>query len=422
MPHWSQSLKTFIIIKYKSKIMKPWIKKYQPTTPDEIQGQNKAVDTLKEYINNYKKRKGKAAILYGPTGCGKTISAYAVANELDLELLEVNASDFRNKAQIESIIGTASKQMSLFSKGKIILVDEIDGLSGTKDRGGISALTNLIKSSAFPIICTATDPYGKKLATLRKASNLIEFHTLSYVSIAKVLEKIAKAENVKTDNELLKTLARRVGGDMRAAINDMQILVDKNNELTKQSIDELSDREQKENIINALRLVLKTTDPNTAVHAFDNVPEDFDQRALWIDENLPSEYEKPEDLARAYDFISKADIMNRRIRRWQHWRFLVYINAYLTAGIAVSKDEKYKKFVPYRPTTRILKIWKANMKYQKRKAIAEKIAAKSHCSTKTVIQDMLPYIQVAMKKDQQLSSNLGEEFELSKEEIDWLRK
>jgi len=402
--------------------MKPWINKYTPNKPSDIQGQNKAIEALRYYVENYTKTKARAAILYGPTGCGKTISAYAIANELNLEILEINASDFRNKDQIESVIGTASKQMSLFSKGKLILVDEIDGLSGRKDRGGVSALAKLVKESSFPIVCTATDPFDKKLVVLRKASELIEYHTLSYISIAKVLGKITKEEGIEADEELIKTLARRAGGDLRAAINDLQILVDKDRKLTKAAIDELSEREQTENIMNALRLVLKTTDPNTAIHAFDSVPENLDQCALWMDENVPSEYEKPEDLARAYDFISKADIMNRRIKRWQHWRFLVYINAYLTAGIAVSKDEKYKKFVPYRPTTKILKMWKANMKYQKRKAIAEKIAAKTHTSTKTIIQDMLPYLQVAMKKDKQLSEAIAEEFELGKEEVDWLRK
>lgn len=402
--------------------MKPWINKYKPETIADIQGQGKAIEALKEFISCYNRKDSKACILYGPTGCGKTISVYAVANELGIEVLEVNASDFRNKDQIESIVGTASKQMPLFSKGKIILVDEIDGLSGSKDRGGINALRNLLSGSSFPIICTATDPFSKKLASLRKESQLIEYHTLSYLSIANVLEKIAQQENIDAEKDMIKSLARRAGGDMRAAINDFQIIAGKEKKLTRESIDSLSEREQTENIMNALRLVLKTTNPDTAVRAFDNVTEDLDQCLLWLDENLPSEYEKPPDLARAYNYMSKADIMSRRIRRWQHWRFMVYINAYLTGGIAVSKDEKYKKFVPYRPTTRILKLWKANMKYKKRKAIAEKIAEKTHTSTKTIIQDVLPYLQIAIKKDAKLSAAIEEEFELGKDEMAWLRK
>ena len=110
--------------------MVPWIKKYEPKSSDDIVGQEDAVKYLKEFITNPKKRKKKAIILYGPSGNGKTSSVYAISNELDLELIEVNASDFRNKDKIESTIGQSSKQMSLFGKSKIILVDEIDGLSG----------------------------------------------------------------------------------------------------------------------------------------------------------------------------------------------------------------------------------------------------------------------------------------------------
>ena len=106
----------------------------------------------------------------------------------------------------------------------------------------------------------------------------------------------------------------------------------------------------------ALLKVFKTTDPFVALSAFDNVNEDFDKRFLWIDENLPREYKDPKSLARAYDALSKADVFRGRIRRWQHWRFLVYIRAYLTAGVAVSKDEKYKKMVQYARSTRPLKI------------------------------------------------------------------
>jgi hypothetical protein len=69
-----------------------------------------------------------------------------------------------------------------------------------------------------------------------------------------------------------------------------------------------------------------------------------------------------------------------------------------------------------------LKIWKANMRYQKRKAIAEKIAAKTHTSTSVVIQDVLPYLQIALKKDRQLGDLMAEEFELGKDELEWLRK
>ena len=62
------------------------------------------------------------------------------------------------------------------------------------------------------------------------------------------------------------------------------------------------------------------------------------------------------------------------------------------------------------------------MKYQKRKAIAEKIAEKTHTSTRRVIQDTIPYLQQIFKKNKALSKELAEEFELDKDEVEWLCK
>jgi len=401
-----------------------WTKKYLPKTAREVVGQEAAVRVLKEFAEHYKKQKRKACIVYGPSGSGKTAAAYAVAADLGLEVLEVNASDFRNKEQIDSVVGTASKQMSLFSKGKLILVDEVDGLSGMQDRGGIAALTKLIGESAFPVVCTATDVFDRKFSGLRQASMMVDFQPLHLSHVFDILKKICTSEKIACADEDLRTLARRAGGDARAAINDLQMLCGFSRELKKLQLDELSQREQTDTIINALMKVFKTTDPLVAAASFDNVQEDLDEVLLWVDENLPKEYEKPADLSRAYDFVSRADIMRSRIRRWQHWRFLVYVGAYLSAGVAVSKDEKYRKFVQYERTKRLLKIWMANQKYQKRKAIAEKIAGRTRTSARRALQDTLPYIQEIFRKsaDAELVEGISSELDLDKEEVEWLKK
>ena len=61
-------------------------------------------------------QKKKAAFLYGPSGCGKTILVKALAKKHNLELIEVNASDYRTKEQIEEKVGNATRAVLTASK------------------------------------------------------------------------------------------------------------------------------------------------------------------------------------------------------------------------------------------------------------------------------------------------------------------
>lgn len=394
-----------------------WTLKYIPKDIKEIQGQNLAVNQLLNYIKNFKK--GKAVILYGPSGAGKTSSVYAIANELNLELIEINASDVRDSESIKERVGNAINQVSLFFKNKIILVDEIDGISGNADKGGISEITKLIDITTFPIVITANDPFDQKFATIRKKAELIEFHRLNYISILNVLKTIAEKENIEYDINDLSTLARRSGGDLRAAITDFQVLTENSKKLLKQELDELSGRRQSETIINALMRIFKTMNPEIALSSLEEINEETDEIFLWIDENLPREYKKSIDLKKAYDNLSLADVYRGRIKRWQYWRFLAYINELLTAGIALSKDEKYHGYNKYIRTTRLLNLWMYNQRNAKKRGIAEKLAKKTHNSIKNAYKE-IEYLKIILKnkKDKKIIDYL----ELEKDEIDFLLK
>lgn len=400
--------------------MQPLIHKYIPKTTKEMLGQDETIRKLKSFITNFLREKKKSALIYGLSGTGKTCSVYAIANELGYEVIEVNASDFRNAEQISQKVGNAIKQQSLFARGKVILVDEIDGLSGHQDRGGIQAITKLIGNSAYPIVMTASNPFDNKFSSLRSKSNLIEFKALDYISIFNILKKICDNEKIKYGEDVLKALSRSAGGDARAAINNLQTLTQGKKELTKESLEELADRNKTDNIMTALNKIFKTTDLKIAISAFDNVDEDLNEQLLWIDENLPKEYTNPEELAKAYEMLSKADVFSRRIKRWQHYRFLVYINALITAGIASAKREKYRNLVEYKPTGRILKLWWANQKAAKKKEIAGRIAEKTHSSKKEIIKSTMPYIPI-MFKSREMRNNLITYLDLNEEEVEWLK-
>ncbi len=397
----------------------PWVQKYLPSSPDDLIGQEKAILQLRNFLQQKKK---KAVLLYGPPGCGKTSSVYALAEELNFEVLEINASDARNQAAITELLGAASQQMSLFAKSKLILVDEIDGVSGTKDRGGIPALLKILDKTAFPVVMTANDISHKKFKGLRKLAEMIEYELLDHTVAYEVLSRIVKKENIDVEEDALKSLARRSGGDMRGLITDVQLLTAGRDKLTKEDIDDLSERNRTETMEQALMKVFKSTDLDMVMHAFDDVEEDLNKTLLWVDENYPAEYPEKESRARAAYAIAKADIFLGRIRRWQHWRFLVYVNALLSGGVAIAKDERSKKPANYKQPGRILKIFIANMRFQKQRAIAEKIAAESHSSSRHVLQDTLPFFKKATEEKPEFATQLAEGLDLDAAQEEWLSK
>lgn len=388
--------------------MKTWVDKHKPKTSKDIEGHPTAIEKLKRAIQN-----NKVALLHGRSGVGKTSAVYALANELNLEILELNASDLRNAENIDSIIKNALSQTSLFGLNKLILVDEIDGLN-KDDRGGAAALGKLLSNNKFPLVMTANDPWDSKLSTIRSKSELIDFSAPSYITVFNVLKKVCAAESIKFEEEALKTIARRSEGDIRGAINDLQSLA-LNKSLSKADIENLDDREKKETIFNAIKIIFKSKNASDVLGIFEKTSLDLDECMLWIDENLPKEY-FGNDLAEAYDKLSKADVFKGRIIRRQHWRFLVYRSNLMSAGVAVSKEEKNNAFISYKRTSRILKLWQAKNKYNKRKEIAKKLAKELHISSHRLIKDVMPYIQILYKK----GIDLG--FKLEEEELEWLKQ
>lgn len=395
--------------------------KYNPKITSEIIGQDEQLKELKKNIIEHSKRRTKKALLvYGPSGTGKTSTIHALAKELDLEIIEVNASDSRNTDSLEQKILPAIKQQSLFSRGKIILIDEIDGISGNQDRGGVPSIIKFIEESTFPIIMTANDPWDQKFNSLRQKSVMIEYKAINALLMIKQLKDICKKENIKIDDDAVTLLSRKSQGDLRAALNDLENISSSNKHIKKENIEDTSEREKEETITNALLKIFKTKDPSIALRAFDNVDEDIDKIFLWIDENLSKEYTKPEDLKNAYDELSEADVYFGRIKRWQYYRFYAYIYELLSAGIALSKKEKNTETIKYTPTSRILKIWMANQKNAKRKAIAKKLAAHTHTSAKRAYHE-IPRL-AAMLKDKKLLVKITEELKLEKEEVEWLKR
>jgi replication factor C large subunit len=389
----------------------PWCEKYRVKYFSDIRGQDLAVDKIRLFLKTFPKK--KAIALHGPPGVGKTSLAYAIASEMDAEILELNASDFRNKAKIGEIVGPATQQKSLFRKNKIILVDEVDGISAMKDRGGLGELLALLDKSAFPIIITANDIWQSKFNLLRRKSEVVQLKEVDYKEVLKILMDVCEKENCVVSGEVLTSIAMKSRGDIRAALNDLQLLSKMD---SPELIKEVGERNKEQSIFSSLQYVFKTAKiDDEMIRVYDEVNMPIDDIFLWIEENLPLEY-KGEELAKALDALSLADVFRGRIRRQRHWRFMVY--EYFLLGPAIAGVKKYNRtgWTAYKKPSRILKIWLQNQRAAKKKTICQKYAKHCHISTKTAMKDFL-LLKVILQK-----TDIREELRLTDDEIAYLDK
>lgn len=380
--------------------------KYRSTTYKEIIGQDKAIEDIKQFLKEFPKRKG--ALLYGTAGTGKTTLALAAAHENNLEILELNSSDLRNREKLEQILKPAAEQQSLFKKGKIIVMDEVDGVTGT-DVGGIPELVRALENTKHPIILTCNDPWQTKMYPVRAICKLIEMKALTTQTIEELIKKIAVKEGINRDAQFFRHIAIKSQGDIRAALNDLHSY----SHIDNISVDLGEKRDVEDNIFNILRKLFK--ERQDFLNLFDSTKLDLDEILLWIEENIPREY-KNEALAKGYNALGKADVFRGRIYRNQSWRFLLYQNIFQSAGISYAKTSSLQGFTKYEAPKRILKIWQHNQKMEKKKTIAKKFAKTVHCSTKRALRDFT-LLKLIMKKH-----SVRKQLDLSEEEVDYLEK
>jgi len=398
-----------------------WNEVYRPKKFAEIKGQELAVSKAIQFVQSFNdgKLKKKALILYGTPGTGKTSLAYVISHETDSEIFELNASDFRDRERLEATLRPAIEQMPLIptQKRKIILVDEVDGLSAS-DRGGLPELLDLIETSTYPIIITANHIWDKKFAKLRQISELVQLKEVNYQIIKQILIDILRKESLFIDNQILSTISIKARGDIRAAINDIESVARlfKGEQEIKVEDMKIDERNKEKDIFNALRLIFKGKPNDETLKAFDDINMPLDEIFLWIEENIPAEY-KGEELARACEALSKADIFKGRIYKQQYWRFLVYQSILLSYGISASKKSNTVKtgFTSYKKPTRILKIWMNNQRTAKKKTIAEKYAAYVHVGTRRAMNEF-PIIKQVIAQN----PKIAHELRLSEEEMNYL--
>ncbi|MEM0203849.1 MAG: replication factor C large subunit [Archaeoglobaceae archaeon] len=404
-----------------------WTEKYRPETINDVVADKDTIAKILDWAKKWLESSYKPLLLAGPPGTGKTSIALALAKTMKWEFIELNASDQRNLQVIEKIVGAGAFNETISNEGeflssrsgklKLIILDEVDNIHKKEDFGGESALIRIIKKKPRqPMILIANDPY-RLSPELRRLCEFIEFRRLTKTQIVKVLQKICVKEGIECEKSVLESIAENAGGDLRAAINDLQAIAEGKKKITAEDL-VVGKRTQEIDIFKLLQKIFKT---NYSVYAdamlLDESPEDLIQ---WVEENLPLEYEG-KDLFRGYLALSRADIFIARVKRRQSYRMWKYATYLMTNGVQQMREGKKSGFTRYKRPEIWQFLFQTRQKREVRDRILKKISVNSHLSTGKAKAEMLPFIALLLNNlEIEKSAKISAFYEFSKEDLEFL--
>jgi len=412
-----------------------WTEKYRPKSLKEIIGNEAAAHALRRWGDSWAggTPRLKAVVLRGEPGTGKTSAALALANDMNWDYIEMNASDHRNAPSIRKVAGAGSVSQTFTLDGeflssstgrrKLVVLDEADNLFGNEDKGGAKAIVDTIRESSQPIILIVNDfrELTRKASAVKTLAEKVVFRRLDSRAVVRVLKSIADREGVHVADEVFSRIAENAGGDMRAAVNDLQMMVEGKVTLSMGDSDAMGKRNQKREIHAALNSVFSATSAREARDAtldLDMIPPDLEK---WIEENIPLEMRHPNDLADAFDALSISDIYLGRTGRLQHYGLWAYAKEMMTSGVAFSRRHGPKASVyEYRFPSYFILMSRSKGVRGVRDAISGKLALHMHSSKKCINESTLPMISTMVRNDRELLMALAKELDLDEGDIAYL--
>lgn len=394
---------------------------------------------FKSWLNSWtlKRKPKKACLLVGPPGVGKTSLARAAANEYGFQIVELNASDVRTQKSIERALTPANTITTLESfssngRGNLILLDEVDGVFGREDRGGLLAILAAAKDPAVPIVLTANNIEDERFDDLKKICLVLELYEIRPRYLVLLINHILSQEGVSVAAKTVDAIVRRSSGDIRSAINDAQAAAAGTFDDRGGRTSSLDEHETLTQLFKPrfgeARMALNETE----------IPLYKDQLLLLLHDLIPYIYTSPPKLALAYEALSRADITYARIganrsrsmapppfnlpRRDSvpQWNLLpVALNELASVGAdQIDNDIEHAIQTGPRISEKTLeryqyRLWSINH-------ACGCLAKACHTSKRTALHHILPYLISISKFNEEVGREVATSMELEERDIQFL--
>ncbi len=196
---------------------KPLALQERPKSLTDVVGQKHLIGNNKILTNMVKNKKLFSMILYGNPGTGKTSIANAIVNDIDCNYRFLNAT-LNNKKDFDIVVEEAK-----MLDGLVLIMDEIHRLN--KDKQDL--LLPCLESGLITLIgLTTSNPYHKINPAIRSRCQIFKLEPLTKDDILKGLKKALlndEIKNIKIDEATLKYIADISGGDLRFALNLLEV-------------------------------------------------------------------------------------------------------------------------------------------------------------------------------------------------------
>jgi ATPase related to the helicase subunit of the Holliday junction resolvase len=395
---------------------------YRLNSSKQIIGNEDAVAAIRSFVRSFwSGGSKKPLIVYGPTGTGKSTAVRLIAKEESMNLIELNASDYRDSKKLATRVLPALGTRPIFGNGSFILFDEIDELSGRHDKGASSTILSMIKEPRAPVVFIANDMWDQRITFLRNKTIPTGFKKPSQSAISELLSRISKETGIMVSDRTIAWIAKMCDGDVRSGINDLYVM----SGAPEDDVEVIGVRDKKSDIFTTLDRIFLSHTIGAPMRAVMYSDVDNSMLTNWIDENIPNRYVDNPSISKAYEMLAASTIYSSRASRSGYYTYWRYMNALMSAGVSISKERGCSTSKRY-SFPKVVKDLSGNKADRTALyAIADKLKGRIHSNSRYIISDYIPVLSKIIRKATDAGIEKDEvyrfferHFELSDKEVD----